>query len=32
VAIVLAIAVCLMLEKPSLADHAIKAKLPTQEP
>ncbi len=32
VAIVLAIAVCLMLEKPILADHAIKAKMPAQEP
>ena len=32
VAIVLAVAVCLMLEKPMLADHAIKAKTPTNEP
>jgi predicted branched-subunit amino acid permease len=32
VAIVLAVAVCLMLEKPMLADHAIKAKTPTKEP
>lgn len=32
VAIVLAVAVCLMLEKPRLADHAIKLKKPTQKP
>ncbi len=32
VAIVLAIAVCLMLEKPMLAAHAIQAKTPTKEP
>ena len=32
VAIVLAVAVCLLLEKPMLAAHAVKAKNPTQEP
>ncbi|MDO9279076.1 MAG: AzlC family ABC transporter permease [Polaromonas sp.] len=32
VAIVLAVAVCLMLEKPMLADHAIKAKTPPKNP
>jgi predicted branched-subunit amino acid permease len=32
VAIVLAIAVCLMLEKPMRADHASQAQKPTQEP
>ena len=32
VAIVLAVAVCLMLEKPVLEDHASKTKTPTKEP